>query len=272
MRSGERMSQTRWWQEAWEDIAGAARRRWLWTALARGDLRRRYFGSSIGSLWAPLNLALMVGAIVLVFAERSGENLGPYAAYVTIGLVLWQFLQSGLNDAGQAFISASDTIRQTAMPLTIHIFRLVWRQLLLLLPNAAIVAIVLAAFGIVPSREIWSLVPALLLLVFTLFWSAVLLGLMSARFRDVPQIVGSLLQLLFFLTPVFWMPAQPGVALAWLASLNPLFAFIDLVRAPLLGGVAAPHSWPIALAVSAAIAAAGFVSLGRSRASMAYWI
>src|SRR5260370_760185 len=70
-------------------------------------------------------------------------------------------------------------------------------------------------------------------------WISILLGMVSPRFRDVPPIVASFLQVLFFLTPLIWPPELLG---QWhpIATFTPLFAAVDVVRAPLIGVPTAP--------------------------------
>ena len=80
-------------------------------------------------------------------------------------------------------------------------------------------------------------------------WVGLLLGLVSARFRDVPQIVASVVQIAFFLTPIIWKPELlPERAL--LLDLNPFFHFVEVVRAPLLGQMPGLTSWLATLGVT----------------------
>ncbi len=113
--------------------------------------------------------------------------------------------------------------------------------------------------------------PGLALICLNGLWLAFLLGLVSARFRDVPQIVASVVQVAFFLTPIIWKPELlPGRALV--LDLNPFFHFVELVRAPLLGQVPGLASW---LAVLGITLGGWLVTLGmyrRYRWRIAYWL
>jgi len=260
------------WAQASRDLGSGVSRVWLWSALGWADIRQRYSGSLLGSFWITLSIALMAGGLTFVFAGPLGAAAHGYAAYVTLGLVLWYFIQATLNEASSVFVAAAETIRHAPMPLSVHVLRLVWRNLIVLAHNAAIVPLVLIFAGIAPAASAWTIVPALLLLVAALASGAMILGLLGARFRDVPQIVSNALQLLFFLTPIFWMPQTIGAARGWFVAANPAFAFIDIVRAPLLGAAPAPWSWPIALTVTAAAAIAAWLAFAAWRARIAYWV
>lgn len=102
-------------------------------------------------------------------------------------------------------------------------------------------------------------------------WMTVLFGTLSTRFRDIPPIIGNVVQVLFFITPIFW-PLESVVSLKKVLALNPLFAWIDVVRAPLLGLAPEPSSWPLLLGGVAVGSAVSFLFFVRFRERIAYWL
>ena len=260
------------WRRAADDFAQGAARHWLWSALAWNDVRHRYSGSVLGSLWITANIALLTLCLTFVFAAPLGASQARYAPYVAIGLVLWYLIQSTLAEASSTFVGSAETIRHSPLPLSIQVLRGVWRNLLIFAHNALIVPLVMIGFGIVPGPSLLLALAGLALLAVNLVSATLLLGLLGARFRDVQPIMVSLLQLLFFATPILWFPAALSGGRSWIAAANPIHAFIDIVRAPLLGGAPASTSWPVAIAATLAglvLAAAAFV---RFRHRVAYWV
>jgi ABC-type polysaccharide/polyol phosphate export permease len=102
-------------------------------------------------------------------------------------------------------------------------------------------------------------------------WVCIFLGTLSARFRDIVPIVTSFLQVAFFLTPVFWPIEALGIYRP-LAELNPLFAAIDVIRAPLIGVPVAAYSWPVLLVATVLGCGITFLLFARYRGRIAYWV
>jgi lipopolysaccharide transport system permease protein len=103
-------------------------------------------------------------------------------------------------------------------------------------------------------------------------WSSLLLGVLCVRFRDLPPIVGSLMQIAFFVTPVIWKPELLSPArLRWL-PLNPFYNLLEVVRVPLLGGTASVTVWVAALGYSLVLIAITWALFVRVRGRLAFWV
>ena len=102
-------------------------------------------------------------------------------------------------------------------------------------------------------------------------WVSILLGMICARFRDVPQIVASFIQVAFFLTPIIWKP-ELLVDRIGFVQFNPFFHFVELIRAPLLGNAPNTISWIVTLGITLAGWLITFIIFRRFRNRIAYWI
>lgn len=111
--------------------------------------------------------------------------------------------------------------------------------------NAVVYVGIAVLFGIYAGAAGLLVVPALILAIANAMWVGLLLGTLCTRFRDIPQIVQSLMRVAFFVTPVIWIPAQLGTR-EHLALWNPFTYFVELIRAPLLGQVPPPLTWGLA--------------------------
>ena len=97
-----------------------------------------------------------------------------------------------------------------------------------------------------------AVIPAVVILTLALIGAALTLGIVCARFRDVPQLVTALLQILFLVTPIIWMPSRvPNSEFASLLfTANPGLPLIEIVRSPLLGHETTALQWIYGLVVA----------------------
>ena len=97
------------------------------------------------------------------------------------------------------------------------------------------------------------------------------LGLVCTRFRDVTQIVISVMQMLMFLTPVFWLPESLPNRAKYVLY-NPFAQMLELLRAPLMGGVADAHNWWGILGWTAVSLLASSFLFSKYRRRVVYWL
>ena len=106
------------------------------------------------------------------------------------------------------------------------------------------------------------------------FAICLLLGAFCARFRDVPPIVGSVMQIAFFVTPIMWPPsilAHRGLGIV-LVKWNPFYVLLEIIRGPLLATPSHSGIWVIALAYSAVLVIFSGFMFALARARIAYWV
>jgi ABC-type polysaccharide/polyol phosphate export permease len=156
----------------------------------------------------------------------------PFAA---VGLVTWGLISACLTEGTRVFINQSAAIKQLPLPLPVHVLRMLWQQFAIMLHNAVAILLIIVVMRQPLNLNSVLVLPALLLLLVNLCWIALLLGIISARFRDVPIIVGSLIPIIFLATPIFWKPEMLPLSRAWVVGLNPIANLIEVVRAPILG-------------------------------------
>ncbi|QIK36721.1 ABC transporter permease [Caldichromatium japonicum] len=256
---------------AWHDLRAGWAQRELWMTLGLQDVRQRYRRSKLGPFWITLSMAIMVLALGLLYGQIFGQDLHDYLPFLAAGFVIWNLIATLVNEGCQAFILAEGMIRQLNAPLSIYVYRVLWSALIGFAHNIWVFLLVAFWFGV---RLDWHLlwVPvALFAILLNGFWAALFFGVLSARFRDVPLVISSLMQLLFFITPVIWRPEMlPGRAL-WL-HLNPFYHLVEIMRAPLLGQAPALANWlPVILVTLGGWALATlFYSAYRWR--IAYWV
>jgi lipopolysaccharide transport system permease protein len=245
--------------------------RLCWT-LAWLDIKLRYRGSMLGPFWLTLSTAVMVAAMGGIYAGLFHVNLQEYLPFLVLSLVLWGFLGALVGDACVGYTALEGMIRSVRMPFTLYAARIVVRNVLVLAHNLLVVVAVFAIFATWPGVAGLLALPGFALWLVDAFALTILLGALCARFRDIPPIVGSVLQMAFFVTPVIWKPELAGADRQWLLPFNPFFDLLGIVRAPLLGEVPSAEQWGLALLYSVALCGAAWLLFARVRGRIAFWV
>jgi ABC-2 type transport system permease protein len=251
----------------------------LWGHLGWQDIRQRYRRSVLGPIWITISMAVTAIALGVLYAGLFGNQLSVQLPYILVGFIVWAFISGCISEGADVFIANEGLIKHLPAPLSVHVYRLVWRQTLFFAHNLVVYAVMLLIF---PQPLKWTdlaAFPAFGLLAINGAWVALLLGIVTARFRDINPITQSVVQLLFFLTPIVWIyddlvhSPNPSVAeRARLAEFNPLLHFVEIIRQPMLGEDQQLRHWIVVLVITIVGWAVTLVALRRYRARVSYWV
>jgi ABC-type polysaccharide/polyol phosphate export permease len=236
-----------------------------------GELRRRYHRSLLGPFWITLSMAIFILLVGGVFSQLSSTTLRSFMPYIATGYVTWLLLASFISDGCTVFIGATRFLRQMRLPKSTFVFASVWRDLMVFAHNLPVVVIILALCGIRPTLWTLMLVPAVMATAAAGVILALVLGMIASRFRDLIPIVTSLVQLMFFLTPVLYQPIHLGRA-GSLLYLNPATHFVGIMRSGFLGEMPSLLNWLAVLAMLVVGATVSFLLFVRFRARITYWV
>ena len=253
------------------DIAVGLKAWHVWLALGWHDIRQRYRRSLIGPFWFTLSTLIMVGVLGILYSTLLGQDIHDYLPYLGVGLVIWQYLSACANEGANTFIGSAYLIKQIRMPLTVHVARVVWRNFVILMHSLPVVFLFFLALGHRPGIELMIVVPGLVLLWLHGIWIGIVLGILCARYRDVLPIVGNLMQVGFFFTPVMWSPDLLKEK-RWVADFNPFYHMIELVRAPMINRHLELTSWLWSLGILVFGFTLAQYIMQRARNRVPYWL
>jgi ABC-type polysaccharide/polyol phosphate export permease len=217
-----------------EDVVEGFRRWEFWSLLGWNELRKRYHRSLMGPLWSTLSLAIFVTALGGLYAGLMQRNPADYIPHLVLGMIAWNFLFNTLQEGCSVFLRSAAYIQEIDIPQSTFVLALVWHNLIVFFYQCLVYIVVALIYGIELHLHSILVLPGLILILANSIWMALLLGLVTARYRDIREIVASVLRILFFVTPIIWMPDMVD-RFAILAGANPIYHFIEVFRSPFLG-------------------------------------
>ena len=218
----------------------------VWSRLGWHDIRQRYRRSLLGPFWFTLSTLIMVGVLGALYSILLEQDIAEYLPYLGVGLVLWQYISTCVNEGSNTFISYGYILKQARMPITTHVMRVVWRNFIILLHSLPVVVLLMMAFGHGLTLSVLWLIPGLALVFINTVWMCIALSILCTRFRDILPIVANIIQVSFFFTPIMWTRDLLKDR-SWAADANPFYHLIEVVRAPILGKDVALLSWSVVL-------------------------
>lgn len=250
-------------------------RRWhTWFLMANQDIQLRYRRSLIGPFWISVAMATTIGGISLLYSEVMHVSQTDLVAWLGSGLPAWVLLSSMIAEGCGLIPENESHLRGVPLPIPTLAARVVYRNLVIFGHNMVVILPMLVLLGVPLKLTVFAALAGLLLYLPFGWFVAILLGPVCARFRDVTQVVGSIMQLLFFFTPIFWKPDTDMMSplVKSVVQYNPLYHMVQLVRAPIVGELPTALNWQMSLAATAVVAALSFVSLAMTRRSVYLWI
>jgi ABC-type polysaccharide/polyol phosphate export permease len=242
--------------------------------LAWQDIRQAYRRSAVGPFWLTIGMAVQIVTMGLVFGVIFKTQLDEYLPFLATSIVIWAFISTSINEGCMTFISSDAMVKQLNLPHLLYVLRTVLRNIFSAGHNLIIIPFVLLTFWTFPSWPLLVVIPGIAILIVNIIWVSWLVGLISARYRDVPPIVSSAMTIAFYLTPVMWYPKliENDQVAHLLLGLNPLYHWLQLVRLPILGQWPTLENWGLAL-LSAGIGWLITVNAHKKYKNMiAYWV
>ena len=232
----------------------------LWI-MTRRELASRYAGSAAGIFWAYLQPIFMVGAYFLVFdivfAMRMGDN-APTArvgTYLVVGSLPWLAFSESLSRGASALVDAGGLLQKNALPPVLFVARSVLAGWVVFVPLMLVLT-----FAYLPVSGVSSAmlaIPLLLLLQGALtLLLAHILAILAAAVRDTLQILGFVLSVGIYLSPIFFPLSLFPQEWRWVLFVNPMTALVMAYQSVLLQGFwpsfthwAVAFGWLLALAL-----------------------
>lgn len=256
----------------------------LWRAralvwvLTRRELAARHTGTAAGVLWPYLQPLLTVAAYYLVFdvvfSMRLGEGAPSHAVgtFLIVGALPWMAFCDAVSRGMSSLIEAGGLLQKNPLPPVLFTARAVLASGLIYGPLLALVVLIYAPLHHF-NGAVLGFVPLLGLQLLLCFLLGYLLAVLAAALRDTVQLVGFLLSVGIYLSPILFPLSLFPEAWRWVLWLNPMTALVQGYQQILLQGVWPPASvWWVSLAWLVVVALLLNVVVKRSRDQLVDWL
>jgi ABC-type polysaccharide/polyol phosphate export permease len=266
------MALTRSYTGGLSELADGLRSWRIWHLLGTAELRRRYARSRGGQFWLTLSTAITILALGLVWSLLWRIPVKGILPYISVAMVFWALITGIINEATTAFTSIGNLFVNQRTSLSVAIFALCYRNLIMLAHNLVFLVAIYAWFGIWPTLQFLLVFPGLILTLLFLISTAYALAIVGTRFRDTIPLTISITQVAYFITPVLWKPDFLPPDYRWINWVNPFAVFLSILRDPVLGNPLSPMNWGVAFAYTAIAVLIALPFIGYYRNRVIYWI
>ncbi len=204
----------------------------VWRLVVR-DISARYKQSILGILWTFLNPLILMFTFIWLKGTNVlpiGETAMPYAAFVFFGQMVWLLFSKGVMTSADSLVTAGTMLTKINFPREVLIFSAVGQTIFEFLIRIPLLLIVFVFAGFMPKLSIL-LVPFVLLpLLFLVIGLGFFVSLLNGMIRDVGNILGIIMNLGMFATPVVY-PAPTSWPMSFLVNvINPVSGFLSAAR------------------------------------------
>jgi ABC-type polysaccharide/polyol phosphate export permease len=207
----------------------------LWTRLSLNEMRRRYKRTVLGPAWMTVSLLIFATAMSVVWAGLWNQKVSEFLPFLLSGLIPWTMIAGVIGESTGVFLGGEGLIKNQQFPYSILTYGVVARNLLIYFHNFLGYLLVALVCGVTLSPSLLLLVPGLILVIINCAWMSLLVATFCLRFRDFQQIVASLIQIIVFVTPIFWNVNQLQGDRAVIAHANLFYHMVEILRRPMLG-------------------------------------
>lgn len=253
------------------DIKAGWQKRELWQYASVMEMKQRYRRSILGPFWISLSLAIMMMSIGILWSQLWNIPVQEYLPYFTVGLLLWTLISAVIGESTQVFIKHTGIIKQIRLPLSYYVFSSVWKNFTIFIHHFVVYILVIIYFKVNLSWSFVLIIPGIMLYFINFVWISACLGILSTRYRDIEQIVPTILSILFFMTPIIWKMGWSGKK-ALFVYLNPLYHMLEILRAPLLGYMPTMHNYISMLILTMIGMIVSLFLVGKYHKRVSYWL
>lgn len=260
-------------QQGFEDFHNSIKYPFKWIYLGYVDVFLRYKRSILGPWWITISISLVIYVLSNLWPQILSTNYNFFVPYFAIGYVLWHWFSSSIIESSSSMNEFEGLIKQINIPVSTYLLRISLRNFFIFSHNCLLILIVVIIFNrdVILFDLIFISIPAMFLIFLSLTAIGIIIAILSVRYKDLTSIIGFLMQLLFFITPIIWHPDIINKS-ATLVEYNLIYYWIDIIRQPLLGLQIHQDSIIVIVISSFVLTLISALLIGKYKKKIIYWL
>lgn len=203
------------------------------------DFKLRYKRSLFGIAWSMLVPLAQFAVLWIVFRNFVPLKIPHFTTFLFTGLLPWTWLHSSLLTSALSVVDNRELVKQPGFPVSLLPMTSVLSQSAHFLLALPLVGLFMTIDGCPPTSALAALPGVILIELMLIISLSYIVASIQVRFRDLQYLLGIVLFLGFYLTPVFWDASTVSDEYRYLLEMNPVTTLLNAYRSILLHG-----SWP----------------------------
>ncbi|MBA2479854.1 MAG: ABC transporter permease [Planctomycetes bacterium] len=258
-RPSPRITILRSQQSTGEYLRECWQRREILLFLSRRDFVVRYRQTLLGIGWVVVKPLAAMAIFTIIFSKIAGlpSHGTPYPLLVLIGMIAWQLFATVVNECSISIVNNPSLVTKVYFPRILMPVSTLPPNLVDLIVNTALLALVMCWYGIVPPQQVLLAPVAVMLVALCSLGVGLWASALMVRYRDFKNIIPVVLQFGMLVTPVAYATtAAPPIYQHWL-WVNPLCGSIDVLRWCLIPESQPPSAEAVFISISVSLVLLG---------------
>jgi ABC-type polysaccharide/polyol phosphate export permease len=208
----------------------------FWLVLAKVDIRQKYKRTILGRMWLlmlPLIQIIIIGPIYSVIFNK---NIDEYIFYLTIGILVWNFISNSLTELSTVLIHSESYLLESKINVSRFVFKVIYKNVYIFINCIPVIVFVMLFYKNNLNINVYYSLFGFLFIIINIYLIGIIISLVSVKYRDIPIIITNMLNLLFLVTPVFWVSKDFIENKFLIMYFNPFFHMLESIRSPLISG------------------------------------
>lgn len=210
----------------------------LTNELTKREIKQRYKQSILGYAWVLLNPFAQMLVMTFVFSTLfQAKSVGvPYAIFIYVGLLPWTLFSGSLNSSVNALVSNAGLLTKIYFPREIFVISTILAKIVDFFLASTVFILMMVWFQIPITWAVLWIIPIFIIQNIFTYGLSLLAAAFNLFYRDIQYVIGLIIMMWFYLTPVIYPVELFPEQYRWIFQLNPMAVFINGYREALLGG------------------------------------